>query len=309
MSETSVGRRNGVGPLWSLARRQYELRLVRKGALGSNNSPSASGGGPPCSASRGLAGRRRFGRALGTIAALTAVACGPRSAPQSPPTEATTRALGRSPTPEWVELGPKPIGPGGMSHGVGPAGDACSGATGNIIVHPTKPNIIFVVPQTGGVWRTQNGLDASPHWEPLTDAMPSSSIGALAMDPGNPDVLVAGTGTYTSYGDPDGGRVYVSQNGGVSWREVRDPLLFGKSHILQVNVRGNRILVGTLEDGFEPASGSTGGSATSARSGTLASPFFRRERYPANATIRSMRSDPSSPIGCSSRSRTPLGTL
>ena len=128
-----------------------------------------------CSKAHGLG---RFGLAFGTLAALAAVACGPRSAPQpqAPTTESTTRALGSSPA-VWQELGPNPITANSSAHGSGLYGDACSGATSTVIAHPTMPNVVYVVPTTGGVWRTKNyGLDDAQHplhWEVLTDDLPS----------------------------------------------------------------------------------------------------------------------------------------
>jgi hypothetical protein len=231
-------------------------------------------------------GLGRFGLALGTIATLAAVACTPRSGSQPQAAEATTRALGTSPA-EWVELGPAPILHNSNAHGIGPNGDGCSGATSTVIVHPTMPNIVYVVPTTGGVWRTTNYGDdvSSLQWKVLTDTMPSSSIGNLAMDPGNPQVLVAGTGAYTDYIDPDGGRVYVTTNGGDSWLEIQDPLLFKKTNIRQVNVHGGRILVGTENNGLFISN-----------TNDVTKPSFAAvNSIPTNATVRSLVSAPSTP--------------
>ena len=217
------------------------------------------------------------------VAALSSVACGSRTAPKSDDLTKTSQALGTS-AAVWEELGPKPIRDG-FAHGVGPNGDANSGATNTVLPHPSDPNLIYVVPTTGGVWRTKNGMDASPHWEPLTDALPSASIGALAMDPGNPQVLVAGTGTYTLFGDPVNGRIYVTTTGGDAWLPpIEDPALTGKS-ILNVNVRGKRILVGTDGQGLYRSETSDVGKPS----------FSAVNGIPGNAVIRSLVADPSSP--------------
>ena len=156
------------------------------------------------------------------------------------------------------------------------------------------PNIVYVVPTTGGVWRTKNyGIDDPLHplhWEVLTDLLPSSSIGHMAMDPGNPQVLVAGTGMYTDYVDPVGGRVYVTTDGGDSWRpSLEDPALVRKN-IRQVNVRGNRILVGTENNGLYRRIGDLNQIGEPNQP-----PFNLVDTIPADATIRSLVSDPSHP--------------
>ena len=50
----------------------------------------------------------------------------------------------------------------------------------------------------GGVWVTRNG---GASWTPLSDNQRSLSIASLALDPTNPNVLLAGTG-ITSNGLP-----------------------------------------------------------------------------------------------------------
>jgi photosystem II stability/assembly factor-like uncharacterized protein len=70
----------------------------------------------------------------------------------------------------------------------------------------------------GGVWRT---LDAGVTWQPLFDREASASIGALAVAPGNPRVLWAGTGHVQQRWDVVAGDgVYRSTNGGDTWAHV-----------------------------------------------------------------------------------------
>ncbi len=67
----------------------------------------------------------------------------------------------------------------------------------------------------GGVWRT---TDAGVTWQPLFDRYGSASIGALAVAPGNPRVLWAGTGQVHQRWDiVDGDGVYRSTDGGETW--------------------------------------------------------------------------------------------
>ena len=64
----------------------------------------------------------------------------------------------------------------------------------------------------GGVWKTTNWLDENPHWVPLTDDMPSLSVGVngLAMAPTDPQTL------YAAADGPDGA-VLRTTDGGRSW--------------------------------------------------------------------------------------------
>ncbi|MEX2220020.1 MAG: hypothetical protein WD749_14810, partial [Phycisphaerales bacterium] len=83
----------------------------------------------------------------------------------------------------------------------GSAGDSVSwqwigpgnigGRIRGILIHPADPNIMWTGAATGGVWKTTNG---GASWFPLDDFVPALSIGCMAMDPANPNVLYAGTG-------------------------------------------------------------------------------------------------------------------
>ncbi len=96
-----------------------------------------------------------------------------------------------------------PQGPGPHTHGQveNLADGEVVGSIQAIAMHPTDPNRLWVGAVNGGVWRTDEGTAASPHWRPLTDDQPSLSIGALELDPTDPtsQTLVAGTGCFSSY--------------------------------------------------------------------------------------------------------------
>ena len=70
----------------------------------------------------------------------------------------------------------------------------------------------------GGVWKTTN---AGVTWQPLFDAQPIASIGALAVAPSNPQVIYAGTGESDIRSDlASGDGVYKSTDGGKTWTNV-----------------------------------------------------------------------------------------
>lgn len=74
--------------------------------------------------------------------------------------------------------------------------------------------IVVGLPDTGGggVWKTTNWMDANPRWVPLTDDMPSLSVGVngLAMAPGDPQTLYAAA-------DGPQGAILKTTDGGLHW--------------------------------------------------------------------------------------------
>jgi len=99
---------------------------------------------------------------------------------------------------------------------IGPA--LTSGRISDLVVDPTDAKRWFVAAASGGVWRTEN---AGTTWTPIFDGEGSYSIGCLALEPGNPNVLWVGTGennSQRSVGYGDG--VYLSLDGGKSFKKV-----------------------------------------------------------------------------------------
>jgi photosystem II stability/assembly factor-like uncharacterized protein len=99
---------------------------------------------------------------------------------------------------------------------LGPA--VTSGRVVGLAVHPQDRSHYFVAAASGGVWKTTN---AGTSWTPIFDNEGSYSIGYVALDPKNPNVVWVGTGENNSqrsvaYGDG----VYRSDDGGKSWKNV-----------------------------------------------------------------------------------------
>jgi len=99
---------------------------------------------------------------------------------------------------------------------VGPA--LTSGRIADIAVNPNDHSEFYIAAAAGGVWKTTN---AGTTFKPIFDNYGSYSIGALAMDPNNSNVLWVGTGENNnqrsvSYGDG----LYKSIDGGKSFTKM-----------------------------------------------------------------------------------------
>ncbi|HPE23796.1 MAG TPA: hypothetical protein PLT88_12310, partial [Bacteroidales bacterium] len=74
---------------------------------------------------------------------------------------------------------------------------------------------IWVGSATGGVWKSVN---EGTTFEPVFDEMPTASIGDIAIDPKNPDVVWVGTGEANIFRSSNAGcGVFKTTDGGQSW--------------------------------------------------------------------------------------------
>jgi photosystem II stability/assembly factor-like uncharacterized protein len=89
-----------------------------------------------------------------------------------------------------------------------------SGRVRQILPHPLDPDVLYLSTAGGGVWKTYGASAPSPLWEPLTDALGTTAVGTLAMDPANPDILFLGFGDPFDVQQPG---ITRSTDGGGSW--------------------------------------------------------------------------------------------
>lgn len=74
---------------------------------------------------------------------------------------------------------------------------------------------IYVGAASGGVWKS---IDGGTNFKPTFDKQPVQSIGAITLDPSNPNVVWVGTGeAWTRNSVSVGNGVYRSTDGGESW--------------------------------------------------------------------------------------------
>ena len=81
-----------------------------------------------------------------------------------------------------------------------------------------RPELVYVATASGGLFKTTNG---GTTWTPIFDHENTISIGNIAVDPHNPDVVWLGAGeanarNSVSFGDG----VYKTLDGGKTWRNL-----------------------------------------------------------------------------------------
>ena len=97
---------------------------------------------------------------------------------------------------------------------LGPA--AAGGRVSTVVGIPGDPNIYYVGAASGGVWKSTNG---GISWKPIFEHEKTSSIGAIALAPSNPNFVWVGTGESKIRNDiTEGAGVYFSPDAGASWK-------------------------------------------------------------------------------------------
>lgn len=103
------------------------------------------------------------------------------------------------------DLKPRNIGPGGMS-----------GRVTAIDVVTSDTDIMYVGTASGGLWKSTSG---GIKWEPVFDKESTASIGAVAIQQSNPNVVWVGTGEGNPRNSLNGGNgIYKSLDGGKTWK-------------------------------------------------------------------------------------------
>jgi hypothetical protein len=119
-------------------------------------------------------------------------------------------------SPLWRPLGPAPI------ENVEYAGRIAAFAP-----DPFDPGSYVAGGASGGVWVSESGGTA---WRPVGDGLPTLAIGALALDPHDPDVIYAGSGEgHNAYHSYYGLGLFRSEDGGRTWETLGEETFSGRS--------------------------------------------------------------------------------
>ena len=94
---------------------------------------------------------------------------------------------------------------------------------------------------SGGVWKSE---DSGTTFKPVFDKQPVQSVGAVALDPTNKDVMWVGTGeSWTRNSVSVGNGVYKSTDGGETWTNVGLPATERITRIVVHPTNGNIVYV------------------------------------------------------------------
>jgi hypothetical protein len=176
---------------------------------------------------------------------------------QTRPLSATEQAVRESESiidlfefgPIWFPIGPSPI-PNGQTIPVlftlpanSPEEKPVSGRINAIVVDPNNPNIVYVGPAQGGVFRS---LDGGRTWQSLFIGAKNFAAGSITIDPKDHDKVIVGTGEANFSGDSHFGvGVYVIEES-TSWRpKLKGPFRLDPSG---KDVLGNRGITQVLVD-------------------------------------------------------------
>src|SRR5579875_1105014 len=81
-----------------------------------------------------------------------------------------------------------------------------------------QPNVFYMGPNNGGVWKS---TDYGNTWNPIFDGQDTQSVGALAVAPSDPNIIYVGSGEGLQRPDLSvGDGIYKSTDAGQTWRHL-----------------------------------------------------------------------------------------
>jgi photosystem II stability/assembly factor-like uncharacterized protein len=125
---------------------------------------------------------------------------------------------------KWSPLGPSDA-----------VGGTNLGRVNAIAFDPKNSKAIYIGAADGGLWKSPNGGST---WLPLTDTLPTLSIGDIAIDPTAPQNIYIATGDAFGYGNPFWGGTYSigvwkTTNGGATWSATGLTLQVGQNRTIR----------------------------------------------------------------------------
>lgn len=129
----------------------------------------------------------------------------------------------------WVPLGPAPLASDATGDGAQDY-NWVSGRAASVVIDPldSTGNTVLLGGAYGGLWKSTNAgsLNSNPAsvtWQALIDDQPTLAVGAIALQPGNSNVILVGTGETNSSGDSYYGLgILRSADGGSTWTQIQN---------------------------------------------------------------------------------------
>lgn len=141
----------------------------------------------------------------------------------------------------WEYVGPKNLDiPYRVYYGIRPL----SGRVNAIAYHPTNANTFYLAGATGGLWKT---TDKGVTWTCLSDTWEKMPVGAIAIDPKNPQKVYCGTGDFHGWSGYSIG-LMKSTDGGATWTNY-GRAQFGNTAVSQVLVDPDNTNIVTVTTG------------------------------------------------------------
>ncbi len=92
------------------------------------------------------------------------------------------------------------------------------GRTRGLLIHPTTTTTMWAAGVAGGVWKTTDG---GASWSPKSDLIAHLAVNSMTLDPGNANVIYAGTGEgYFNFDAVRGNGIFKSTDGGDNWTHL-----------------------------------------------------------------------------------------
>jgi fibronectin type 3 domain-containing protein len=122
-------------------------------------------------------------------------------------------------TANWTWWGPQPLDATGTTNNAYQYGTVV-GRVNAIAFQPGSTTVAYTGQPVGGLWKTINCCSAATTWTQLwfDETFPNNSVGAIAIDPGNTNIIYVGTGdSQVPAFDMYGNGIYKSTDGGTTW--------------------------------------------------------------------------------------------
>jgi photosystem II stability/assembly factor-like uncharacterized protein len=149
--------------------------------------------------------RRHMKKHLSLMASLAVIVLGFSVAAGAQSNLSTSQNMGKSKTDVFENLKFRNLGPA-----------IAGGRVTSVVGIPGNPNVYYVGAASGGVFKT---VDGGLTWKAVFKNEATSSVGAVALAPSNPNLIWVGTGEANIRNDiTDGRGVYFSPDAGLSWK-------------------------------------------------------------------------------------------